>query len=97
MIVPTVGRQVWYHDLPPGPRDQPMAATIVYVHSERLVNLAILNHGGHLVQRQSVQLLQDEEPHPAGPFCQWMPYQKGVAKGEILPVLHAQEALAKKT
>jgi len=39
----------------------------------------------------NVHLVQDGEDIPeSGTYCQWMPYQISVARGEIPPVLHAQ-------
>jgi hypothetical protein len=85
MIQPTIGRQVWFW---PGTfqggvfvtrGDQPMAATVVYVHNERLVNLQVIDHNGHARPIAEVQLRQPEEPVPHAQFCEWMPYQKGQA------------------
>ena len=53
-IKPTIGRQVWFRGIPwangaiPVRLDanQPMAATIVYVHNDRSVNLVVIDHAG---------------------------------------------------
>jgi hypothetical protein len=58
---------------------QPMAATVVYVWNDRLVNLQVLDHAGSAHSPTSVPLLQDEDARPDGYFCEWMPYQKGQA------------------
>lgn len=95
MIRPTVGRIVWFYPamgdehFPPG---GPYAAMVCWVHSDSLVNLVAYNGNGDGQGRSSVRLLQDGEPNPDGAtaFCEWMPYQKQVAAGEIAPLLHAK-------
>jgi hypothetical protein len=47
MIQPTIGRQVWFWKYTPTEGEQPEAATVVYVHNERLVNLQVIDHDGH--------------------------------------------------
>jgi len=94
MITPTVGRVLWFH---PGLHDkisrnpdQPLAAHVAYVWSDTVVNLMVIDHDGSTHQRTSVRLLQDGEPTLVGEeCCEWMPYQKSVAKGETAPNLHA--------
>lgn len=84
MIIPTVGRMVWYY----GDNmidDQPMAATIAFVHSDRLVNLSVIDPNGYQFPLQSVPLVQEGEERPMGFYCTWMPYQIGqAAKTESL-------------
>lgn len=85
MITPTVGRKVWYRPnaydkLGPGGMvasgDQPCDATVIAVHSNTLVNLAIFDHQGNLHKRLSVPLLQDDMKPPAShAYAEWMPYQ----------------------
>lgn len=56
--------------------DQPLAATVVGVHSDRMVNLAIFDANGILFTRRSVVLLQDGDVVPEhGAYAEWMPYQ----------------------
>ena len=92
MIPPSHGRIVWYtparksgdfdsdgqvtqHD-----KQKPLAAMVVHVWSDRLVNLVVFDSNGGQHQRTSVDLLQDEDPAPAsGRFCAWMPYWLGQA------------------
>lgn len=83
IIIPTVGRQVWYH---PQPGDslfaedrKPLAATVCWVHGERLVNLQVLDRNGNAVQRTSVTLLQPDDGAQTASYCAWMPYQIGQA------------------
>lgn len=83
MIKPTTGRVVWFTpDAGNVQRtDQPWAALVTYVHSDRLVNLAAFDPNGNVVPKTSITLLQDEDGLPvSGMFCQWMPYQVGQAK-----------------
>lgn len=79
-IIPTVGRVVWYYSnnvdvLQP----QPFAATVAYVHSDRMVNLSVIDANGYQFPVQSVPLVQDGEERPQGMYCTWMPYQIGQA------------------
>ncbi|MNQ98437.1 hypothetical protein D3C85_1141270 [compost metagenome] len=87
MIHPTVGRVLWYW---PTPEDaaagravnegQPFAATVAFVHSPRMINLALVDHNGSPFGKTSVTLLQDGDVvrDKAG-YAEWMPYQKGQA------------------
>lgn len=92
MIQPTVGRQAWFWRagavLPTDDitlSDQPEAATVCYVHTDRLVNLQVIDHNGHARPIAEVQLRQPEDDVPKTQFCEWMPYQKGqAAKAEQL-------------
>lgn len=94
MIVPTIGRVVWYfpddydikirgmHSLD---RAHPFAADVVFVHSDTCVNLKVHDHTGHSYNRGSVPI----NVEGISPRAEWMPYQKAVAGGEIKPTLHA--------
>lgn len=92
MIKPTVGRVVWFTPNKAAPYpyvhgfDQPLAAIIAHVHSDKMVNLAVFDSNGVAYSVTSVDLIQDGEPKPEGGFyCEWMPYQKGqAAKSERL-------------
>lgn len=80
IITPTVGRVVWVIR----PRDsldvgQPEEGSIVYVHSDRLINVAGHNANGEPFALTSLPLIQDGEPKPEGNFACWMPYQKSQA------------------
>lgn len=87
VIPPTVGRVVWFE--PNGSEqclnwkclpEQPMSAQVVYVHSDDLVNLAVLDHGGAPRAIENVPLLQGDAAAPeSGWYCRWMPYQLGQA------------------
>ena len=83
VIKPTVGRVVWYWPYGFTPGQQPQAAIVAHVHSDRLVNLAIFDPNGcpMLKPPTSVKLVQegDEEP-TSGNYCSWMPFQTAQAK-----------------
>lgn len=85
MIKPTIGRVVWY-TYPVGnndelPQSQPLAALITYIHSDRMVNLAVFNQAGENFPVMSVTLLQDDDARlEGGRFAEWMSYQVGQAK-----------------
>jgi hypothetical protein len=93
MIKPTVGRAVWFW---PGTHDtermtvldgqQPMRADIVFVHSDRSVNLLVTDHTGGQHPRVGVPLIQEGEVFGEDhSYCEWMPCQKGqAAKAEAL-------------
>lgn len=94
MIVPTVGRIVWFTpSTAPQPsgfvhhdKTKPLAAMIVHVWGDRLVNLVAFDSNGTPYGMTSVQLLQDDDRKPElGYFCAWMSYQQGqAAKTEAL-------------
>ena len=52
---------------------QPCDAGIVYVHNDRLVNLVVVDHNGHVHRRCSVQLVQPGEELPDGLACATWP------------------------
>jgi hypothetical protein len=100
MIKPTVGRIVLYHphDLDGGDvNDQPHAAIVAHVHSDRLINLTVFNENGSVYSRQGVTLVQGDEAEagltvPSSDFAEWMTYQKDqAAKAEA-----AESPLAKR-
>lgn len=89
VITPTVGRKVWFkpgkfRDLPHGlvllpvnyEDDQPLDATVVYVHDDHTVNLLVVDHVGNQFPFESVHLVQpSDQCCPAGHRAEWMPYQ----------------------
>lgn len=82
-IKPTIGRVVWFYNRPGA--DQPCAAIVCYVHSDRLVNLAVFDQNGDTHSYCSVYLVQEGEEAPDEIYAEWMPYQKGqAAKTEAL-------------
>jgi hypothetical protein len=88
---PTIGRIVLFRSCGLFPRmvdydpKQPMSAQVAYVWSDNCVNLAVTDHAGNQHQVTSVHLHQGDGPCSSAPYCEWMPYQKSVAKGEIAP------------
>lgn len=61
--------------------DQPMAASIAFVHSDDCVNLSVIDHQGAQHAVHSVRLVQEDEPLPGAiTHCKWMPYQVGQAR-----------------
>jgi hypothetical protein len=89
MIIPTVGRVLWYYPFPsdpgPNPKDQPLAAIVAHVWSSSCVNLMVIDANGATYNRTSVLLVQEGASRPDLGFCEWMPYQKGqAAKNEVL-------------
>jgi len=92
MIQPSNGRIVWYTPaLKSGEFDSdaaikqhdktvPLAAMVVHVWGDRMVNLVVFDSNGTSHARTSVELLQDDDAKPElGRFAAWMPYQKGQA------------------
>jgi hypothetical protein len=59
-----------------GDTTQPCDAGVVYVHSDRLVNLFVTDHNGYTHRRTCVTLVQPGDAVPSGgAYCEWMPYQ----------------------
>lgn len=95
MITPTVGRKVWFRPNGGTPvtkvplfaynDEQPMDATIVYVHSDRMVNLCVIDHMGYSHAVPSVTLRQGDDEKFTGMYCEWMPFQKGQAAPHRCP------------
>jgi len=82
MIPPTNGRIVLFH--PPAhfgchDRKQLLAAIVVHVWNERLINLTVFDSDGVPHPFTSVQLLQDDDAPTRDSWAEWMPYQKGQA------------------
>lgn len=81
-IIPTVGRMVWfYHEASHVDKCQPLSAQVSFVHEGgKLVNLGVLTAEGDQFPKTSVPLVQEGETPPSkGPFCMWMPFQRGQA------------------
>lgn len=94
MIVPTIGRVVWFY---PGKQFtgyhdgvNPIPALICRVWSNTMINVAGFDSDGNPFRQTSVFLKQEEtDPVPDFGHAEWMLYQKSVAAGEIAPTLHA--------
>lgn len=91
VIPPTVGRKVWFWKNGSQPNvGQAEDATIVFVHGDRLVNLFVVSPNGVARGETSIPLLQPgderDQAFENGPFAEWMPFQKGQARAQGLPV-----------
>lgn len=82
MIVPTIGRKVWYFSSPGTPEQD---ATVIDVHGDRCVSLFVINRGGTTSVQRSVILVQEGDLTPAHSHATWMPYQVGQAKKHEAP------------
>lgn len=89
MIVPSVGRVVWYRPDDSTVRriEERFAAHVARVHEDGTVNLMVIDPSGIPFARQYVTLVQDGQV-PSPGQCEWMPYQKAVASGQQAPNLH---------
>lgn len=73
----TIGRTVHFYERGRAQMDAgepPCAATIAYVHSDRLINIGYLTHNGMHASATSIPLVPDGEAtrtSPAGGFCVW--------------------------
>ena len=84
MIIPTVGRIVWYTGASGTELEgvQPLAAIVCYVNSDTNVNLVVFDKYGRYYSLTQVVLVQEGEEAPNGiGYAQWMPYQIQQAKG----------------
>jgi hypothetical protein len=89
IIPPTAGRVVWFFPaanerarLAVTNPDEPLAAIVAKVWSDRMVNLAVCDPNGHWISMTSVPLVQPDTKRPelgSQNFCEWMPYQVGQA------------------
>jgi hypothetical protein len=97
MIVPTIGRVVWYwpnriedHICVGG--DQALPALVCHVWSDTCINIAGFDANGIPFNRTSVLLVQDGNARPDQHFAEWMPYQKGqAAKTEAAEAAKAEK------
>jgi hypothetical protein len=85
LIVPTIGRVILVQR---GVSDAsgPWPALVTKVWGDRCINAAGFNEWGTPVSFSSLRLVQEGDEAPvAGPYAEWMPYQKGqAAKTEAL-------------
>jgi hypothetical protein len=80
MIVPTIGRVVWYFPSDDDLNrlgmikhgDQPFDAHVIYVWSDTCVNLVVFDHAGYQFTKTSVAI----NVEGASPRAEWMPYQR---------------------
>jgi len=86
-IKPTIGRKVWFfvgddhQEMNVESNDQPLDATVIFVHNDTHVNLFILDHMGHQHFASNVELVQPGEYAPTrGSYATWMDYQVDQAR-----------------
>ena len=94
MIVPTVGRMVLFRPdryfTGAWTEGEPLPAIVCKVWSPSMVNLSVFDANGQQHSVTSVELAQEGCEAPSGRYCEWMPYQKAVASGQIQAALHAE-------
>jgi hypothetical protein len=97
IIVPAVGRIVWYWPSPVSKRpivnNQPFAAQITAVHNDRCVNLSICDANGQHFALTSVPLHQEGDIRQSWAFAEWMPYQKALAARREAEEAEAEQPL----
>lgn len=88
VIEPTIGRKV--HFYPNGSafhsnplcidQSKPMDADVVYVWTNRMVNLTVKDHIGQVHAFTSITLRQPDDAIPQGAYAEWMPSQAEQAR-----------------
>lgn len=76
LIVPTVGRRVWFWEGSKLNQTQPYDAGIAFVHSNTMINISYANANGVMHSATSVVLWHGDGERPSGYYCEWMGYQK---------------------
>lgn len=72
---PTIGRQVHYYPglypmFPCNDPKIPMAATVSFVHSPKMLNLCVIDHDGNPRSVTSVPFVGDDDvQHAVGAYC----------------------------
>lgn len=77
------------------PREQPLAAIVVAVHSDTRINILAFSAYGQTRFFPRVELYQGEGDRPKGHgYCEWMPFQIGQSKKteELEKQLHQTQA-----
>ena len=78
MIIPTIGRIMWYWPEKQYRGKFPWAAIVTDVHDDNLVNVAIFSPNGNADDtKNSIRIVQDGSPNiaDASSYVEWMPYQ----------------------
>lgn len=89
-IKPTIGRKVWFYQ---GAgcgsggyfnKQQPFDATVIYIRSDGVVDLSVVDHGGERRVFQNIELYDPQPDDRHGrvdrSYATWMPYQVGQAQ-----------------
>jgi len=81
-IKPTVGRKIWFHPSMNHSEmnqlsDQPLDATVIFVHDDTCINLLVIDHMGHphFVSKAYLQQPGGESVSGGQSYAEWMPYQ----------------------
>lgn len=87
MIIPTIGRVVWFRPVGTNLAHQPCSAQIAFVHGERCINVGGFDAQGQPFACTSVRLLQDDdvptvdsEGFLTESVAEWMPFQTSAAQ-----------------
>lgn len=87
VIPPTIGRKLHFypngcgfHSTPVVLGPQPMDADVVFVWSDRMVNLCVRDHIGQVHALTSITLRQPDDAVPQGAYAEWMPFQAAEAR-----------------
>lgn len=92
VIAPSVGRKVHFypgnvqfhskpHCINPA---VPMDATVVFVWSDRMVNLQVVDHIGQVHALTSITLRQPDDVIAEGAaYAEWMPFQVGQSRASV--------------
>lgn len=98
-ITPSIGRKVWFYPdenciqslAATRENDHPFDATIISVHDDGTVNLAVHDHVGHHFAKLDVPLWDFRSEQPTGCYATWMPYQIQQAQAEAAPAKKASK------
>lgn len=91
MIVPSVGRKVWYYE--DASQSEPIDGTIVRLmpsdqppHADSLVNVYIVEPGGNT---RLIPMISVGDESTNVPHYRWMPYQLAEAASRTIPATAA--------
>ena len=75
---PTIGRKVWFRPAGSLTKEQPLDATIAFVHNDHRINIGYRDKWGNPAAAQEVALAPpgyNPSDYEDIPYCEWMPYQ----------------------
>lgn len=82
MIIPTVGRIVWFFEVKNDVKQPEQAAIITAVWNNTLINVNVFSTNGPVREERSIELVQpNSEKASIEQWCEWMPYQTKKATG----------------
>ncbi len=78
MIIPTVGRVMWYWPSKEERQDQPRPAIVTWVWGDNMVSLVVFDQDGVPSGKSSVPIVQESSPYIVGdsPYAEWMQAKK---------------------